>query len=317
MKKVLILIGVMFCLVGTCLAANLTIESNKQSFKEEQNKIYLDGNVRVKLDELHVTSPRAEVNLDPETHEVKDVNFLDNAYSYQVKNNKKHEIKANIIKMSLLNKTVTAQGNAQSSVTQNKKPLIVVTAEQQEYNNNTNVMSATGAVVIYYKDVETYSNTAIVDLDKSNEIKRIQLIGNGIIKQKNSKITASRFSYDTNREEAIATGNVFTDVNMEDGTALKVWSDYQMYDQKPNVLVASGNAVIKYKDYTATGPKASVFPNKVTNKLNEVIFLGRSKIEQQGRTIEADRIRMTLKPKDFSAEGNVKTLIPNVKSVEQ
>lgn len=316
MKKLVILTFVIFCLVGTCLAANLTIESNKQSFKEQDNKIYLDGKVRVKMDNLHVSSPRAVVDVDSQTHEVKNVNFLDNAYSYQVKNGKKQEIKANIIKMSLLTKTVTAEGNAQSSVTQGKKPLIVVTAEKQAYNNNTNVVSASGGVVVYYKDIETFSDTADVSLDNSNEIKKINLNGNGRIKQKNSTITANNFSYDTAREEAIATGNVFTDVNMEDGTALKVWSDYQMYDEKPNVIVASGNAIVKYKDYTATGPKASVFPDKKTNKLNEVVFLGRAKIEQQGRTIEADRIIMTLKPKDFSAEGNVKTFIPNVKSVE-
>lgn len=316
MKKFMILAFVMLCIGGTCLAANLTIESNKQSYKEIDNKIYLDGNVKVKMDNMHVSSPRAEVDVDSQTHEVKNVSFLDNAYSYQVKDGKKQEIKANIIKMSLLTKTITAEGNAQSSVTQGKKPLIVVTAEQQEYNNNTNIVSASGGVVIYYKDIETYSDCADVALNGSNEIKKINLVGNGRIKQKSSTITANRFSYDTAREEAIATGNVFTDVNMEDGTMLKVWSDYQLYDEKPNVVVASGNAIVKYKDYTATGPKASVFPDKKTNKLNEVVFLGRSKIEQQGRTIEADRIIMTLKPKDFSAEGNVKTFIPNVKSVQ-
>lgn len=316
MKKLMVLAFVTLCLVGTCFAANLTIESNKQSFKEETNKIYLDGNVRVKMDNMHVSSPRAEVNIDPQTHEVKDVNFLDNAYSYQVKNGKKQEIKANIIKMSLLTKTVTAEGNAQSSVTQGKKPLIVVTAEKQEYNNNTNIVAASGGVVVYYKDIETYSDAADVSLDNSNEIKVINLNGHGRIKQKNNVITANHFNYDTAREQAIATGSVFTDVNMEDGTMLKVWSDYQMYDEKPNVIVASGNAIVKYKDYTASGPKASVFPDKKTNKLNEVVFIGRSKIEQSGRTIEADRIIMTMKPKDFSAEGNVKTFIPNVKSVE-
>lgn len=316
MKKLTILSFIILSLVGTCLAANLTIESDKQSFKEETNKIYLDGNVKVKMDNINVTSPRAEVNVDPKTHEVKDVNFLDNAYSYQVKKGKKQEIKANIIKMSLLTKTVTAEGNAQSSVTQGQKPLIVVTAEKQEYNNNTNIVSASGGVMVYYKDIETFSDNADVSLDGSNEIKKIHLNGHGKIKQKNSTIIADHFSYDTAREEAIATGSVFTDVNMEDGTALKVWSDYQMYDEKPNVIVASGNTIVKYKDYTASGPKASVFPDKNTNKLNEVIFLGRSKIEQEGRTIEADRIRMTLKPKDFAAEGNVKTFIPNVKSVE-
>lgn len=316
MKKLIVIFNIIFALVGVAFAADLTIESNKQSFSDQQNKILLDGNVKVKMDDIKVSSPRAEVDLDPDTKQVREVKFLDNAYSYQVKGNKKHEIKANIIRMSLLNKVITAEGNAQSSVTEKKKPTIVVTADKQEYNNKSNVMKASGAVIVYYKDVETFSNTAVVHLTKKNDIKRIQLIGNGVIKQKNNKITANNFNYDTVREEATATGSVFTDVNMEDGTQIKVWSNYQMYDQKANILVASGNTVIKYKEYVASGPKASVFPDKVTNKLNEVVFLGRSKIEQEGRTIEADRIRMTLSPKDFQAEGNVRTFIPNIQSVE-
>lgn len=316
MKKLILLVGILFCFIGSCYAADLSIESNKQSFSDQQNKILLDGNVKVKMDDINVFSPRAVVDLDPDTKKISNVRFLDNAYSYQVKGNKKQEIKANIIRMSLLNKVLTAEGNAQSSVTEKNKPTIVITADTQEYNNNNYVMKASGAVIVYYKDVETFSNSAVVDLTKKNEIKRIQLIGNSVIKQKNNVIKAQKFSYDAIRQEAVGTGNVFTDVNMEDGTMIKVWSNYQMYDQKDNILVASGNAIIKYKEYTATGPKASVFPDKKTNKLNEVVFLGRSRIEEAGRTIDADRIRMTLNPKDFSAEGNVKTIIPNVQGME-
>ena len=35
-------------------------------------------------------------------------------------------------------------------------------------------------------------------------------------------------------------------------------------------------------------------------------------IETKGRTIEADRITITMNPKDFKAEGNVKSVIPNI-----
>lgn len=316
MKKIVLIICMVISLAGIAFAADLKIQSNKQEFSDKDNKIFLDGNVKVKMDDLNITSPKAQVEIDPQTKKIKNVQFLENAYSYQVKANKKHEIKANILKLSLLDKVLTAEGNAQSSVTENNKPLVIITADKQEYNKNTNVMKASGQVIVYYKDIETFSNSAIVDLTKQNEIKRIQLIGNGIIKQKDNKISADRLSYDTNKEEAIAQGNVFTDFKTEDGSPLKVWSNYQMYSDRDNYIVASGNTVIKFKDYTARGPKASVFPDKSTNKLNEVVFTGRSKIEQQGRTIEADRIKMTLNPKDFAAEGNVTTIIPNVQGME-
>ena len=52
---------------------------------------------------------------------------------------------------------------------------------------------------------------------------------------------------------------------------------------------------------------------KIINaKPNEVYFVGRSSITQGMRTIYADKIRMILKPKDFHAEGNTRTVIKNV-----
>ena len=69
---------------------------------------------------------------------------------------------------------------------------------------------------------------------------------------------------------------------------------------------------IQYEDYIATGPKVIVVQDKTTKKLNEAIFVGRAKIETKGRTIEADRITITMNPKDFKAEGNVKSVLPNI-----
>ena len=78
--------------------------------------------------------------------------------------------------------------------------------------------------------------------------------------------------------------------------------------------MASGNVRVHYKDYIATGPKATVLPDKNTKQLNQVIFTGRSKITEQARSIEADKIIMFMNPKDFYAEGNVFTSIRNIKN---
>ena len=201
---------------------------------------------------------------------------------------------------------------ALSSITEKGRPVVIVTADKQEYNKNTNVMKAFGNVNIVYKDVETLSNQAIVDLTKNNDVKRIQLIGNANLKQANSKITAKKLDYDNIKQEAVATGSVFSDIITEDNKNIKVWSEYQSFDKKANVMTASGSTVIKYEDYTARGPKVNVFPDSKTKKLNQAVFLGRSKIETKGRTIEADRISITMNPKDFKAEGNVKSVIPNI-----
>ena len=80
----------------------------------------------------------------------------------------------------------------------------------------------------------------------------------------------------------------------------------------PSSYIGSGHVKIWYDDYYAQGPKVSVFPDSKTNKPNLVYFIGRSKIVQREKDIIADKIRMTMNPKDFTAEGNVKTIIHNV-----
>lgn len=308
----LIYIAALLLISGIATASSLTVESDKQEFKDSDNKIYLEGDVKVKNGALNVLSPRAVVEVDPKNNKVNKVQFKENAYSYQMEGGKKHEIKAQILEMSLLKKIFSAQGNTLSSITEKGRPVVIVTADKQEYNKNTNVMKAFGNVNIVYKDVETLSNQAIVDLTKNNDVKRIQLIGNANLKQANSKITARKLDYDNIKQEAVATGNVFSDIITEDNKNIKVWSEYQSFDKKSNVMTASGSTIIKYEDYTARGPKVNVFPDSKTKKLNQAVFLGRSKIETKGRTIEADRISITMNPKDFKAEGNVKSVIPNI-----
>lgn len=297
---------------GICFASTLTVESDKQEFKDSESKIYLEGDVKIKTGDVNVLSPRAVVEIDKNNNKVNNVEFKDNAYSYQMQSGKKHEIKAQILKMSLLNKAFSAEGNTLSSITEKGKPVVIVTADKQEYNKHTSVMKATGNVNILYKDVETLSNQAIVNLNEKNDVKRIQLLGKAKLTQDKSKIIADKLDYDNIKQEAIAVGNVYTDIITEDNKNIKVWSDYQSFDKKENVVTASGSTKIQYEDYVATGPKVIVVPDKTTKKLNEAIFIGRSKIETKGRTIEADRISITMNPKDFKAEGNVKSIIPNI-----
>ena len=301
-----------FITSGISYAASLTVESDKQEFKDTDKKIYLEGNVKVKTGDVNVLSPRAVVEVDPKNNKVNKVEFKENAYSYQLKDGKKHEIKAQILEMSLLNKVLSAKGNTISSITEKDRPVVIVTADRQEYNKATNTMKAFGNVNILYKDIETFSAEAYVNLTDKNDVKQIDLVGNAKLKQGKSNINANKLTYNNILEEAIARGNVYTDITTEDNKRIEVWSDYQSYDKKANVVSASGSTKIKYVDYLATGPKVNVYADKTTKKLNEAVFVGRSKIETKGRTIEADRITITMNPKDFKAEGNVKSVIPNV-----
>ena len=311
-RKIISSILLIVITTGVGYAASLTVESDKQEFKDNDNKIYLEGNVKVKTGDINVLSPRAVVEVDPKNNKVNKVEFKEHAYSYQLKDGKKHEIKAQILEMSLLKKVFSAKGNTISSITEKDRPVVIVTADRQEYNKATNTMKAFGNVNILYKDIETFSSEAYVELTDKNDVKKIDLIGTAKLKQGKSKINANKLTYDNISEEAVARGNVYTDITTEDKKRIEVWSDYQSYDKKANVVSASGSTKIKYEDYVATGPKVNVYADKTTKKLNEAVFVGRSKIETKGRTIEADRITITMNPKDFKAEGNVKSVIPNI-----
>ena len=312
-KKIFICISLMFAFVGIANASDLSIESDKQTFKMEENKASFDGNVRVKLGDINATSARAEVFIDPKSKQLSDAVMYDKPYVVQVKTDKRNEVKANIIKMSLLNKKITAEGNTQTTVTpvDGLKPTVVITADSQEYDTNTKTLTANGGVIIYYNDVETYSDHAVANLNQNGDLQKITLTGHGRLKQKNSVITADKFIYDAVKEVAYGLGSAHSDVEM-DGTRINVWSDRQEYYKVSNIIQASGKVRVKYKDYDARGPKATVYPDKKTNKPNEVVFIGRSVITEQMRSIEADRIKMFINPKNFFAEGNVKTVIRNI-----
>lgn len=316
MKKLMLSLIISVACTGMIYAADLTVESQTQHYKDAEHKIDLKGNVKVKYDDINVVSPKAEVLIDADAGKVEKVKFFDNAYSYQIKNDKKHEVKARILEVSLLNKVFKAEERTQSTILKNQEPKVIVTADSQEYDNKRNVMKAKGGVIIFYEDAQAFADYAQVDLDKNNDLKRLTLIGHANVKKEKSSVVANKFVHYADTEVTMASGKVFSDINDEQ-TQIKVWSDFQQIDQKSNVITASGHAIIHYQDYVAEGPKASVFPDPKTQKMNKVVFLGRSKITQQGRSIEADRIDMTLKPKDFKADGNVKTFIPNVGSSQE
>lgn len=319
MKRIISTLTIILLSIGFVVAADLTIQADKQTFKDKENKASFDGNVKVILDDIVIVSPNANAILNPKTKKIDTANFLNNAHAYQIKNNKKNEVKANIIKISLINKVISAEGNTNTKISDKGTmlPIITINADKQEYNTNTKLMTASGNVISTYKDTKTFSEKATVQMDVNNEIQELQLIGNAKINHKDGhKIMANKFVYKAKTEDFLALGAAYSEMLNDDGSLIKVWANTQQFNKKSNILSASNNVKIIYKDYYANGPHATVLPDKNTNKLNKIVFSGRSKINNNGRTIEADKIVMTMNPKDFSAEGNVKTYIPNVKGME-
>ncbi len=314
MKKILIGLTAVILTAGIAVnASDLVIDSKTQSYAESENKIKFQGDVKVSIDDLRVEGQTADVNMTQDK-QLDTATFYDKPYAYEIKKNKKREVKANILKVSLITKVIKAEGDTQSIVYDGKTPIVIINADSQEYDTKSGVMDADGTVTIQYKDIETYSNHATVKTDKNGDLKNITLIGNAMVKEKNNESFADKFVYDPATEILVATGNTTSKATMEGGDKLVLKSNYQEYNKKKNTYNASGNVHVWYQDYFAVGPKITFYPDKTTGKPNEIYFTGRSSITQGVRTIYADKIRMTLEPKDFQATGNTRTVIKNIGS---
>ena len=124
MKKIFIgIILFLSILTITANATDLVIESNTQSFTEEENKIKFDGDVKVTSGDLTVVGDSADVTLT-QKQQLDTATFYDKPYAYEVKKNKKREVKANILKISLITKVVKAEGDTQSIVFDGKTPIV-------------------------------------------------------------------------------------------------------------------------------------------------------------------------------------------------
>lgn len=310
MKKILVLIMLVFTSLAV-FSSDLIIDSKTQTFSDKERKIKLDGGVKVKLDNLTVESDKADVTIR-RNNKLDTATFYNKPYAYEINENKKREVKANILQVSLINKVVRAEGEAQSVITEGSTPIVVINADVQEYDTKSSVMVCTGAVTIKYKDINTFSDKAVIIADQKGGLKKIDLIGNARVKQEQNESEGHHFIYNPITEEMSVSGNTKTTAISDDGKKLTIHADYQQYNKKQNSYIGNGHVKIWYDDYFAQGPKVSVFPDENTGKPNEIYMVGRSKIVQQEKDIIADKIKMTMEPKDFTAEGNVRTIIHNI-----
>lgn len=314
MKKMLSIIFAMLMLTGAGVyASDLIIESKNQTYEEGDNKIKFNGNVKVSIDDLKVVGDSADVNVTND-QKLDTATFYDKPYAFEIKKNKKREVKANILKVSLLSKIIRAEGDTQSIVFDGKTPVIVINSDVQEYDTNTGIMTATGAVTMRYKEIETFSNSAEITTERNGDLKKLVLIGNARIKQDKNESFADKFIYEAKTGILTAHGNTTSNTTTDDGSKLTLKSTYQEYNQNKSVFNASGNVRIWYQDYYAVGPKVTLYPGQGSEKPNEAYFTGRSSITQGVRTIFADRIKMTMTPKSFDAQGNTRTVIKNIGS---
>lgn len=313
-KKFLIILSMMILLISAVtIASDLIIESKTQTYSEQDSLIKFLGDVKVRYKDITIVGDTADVSVTKD-NKLDTATFYEKPYAFQVQNNKKKEVKANIMRFSLLNKVIKAEGDTQTIVTEGKTPIAIINADAQEYDTTTNVMTALGTVTIKYRDMDAFSDKAIVKTSKNGEVQRIDLIGNAKINQTKHHAAADHFIYTASKEEIIAIGNTTSSTVTENGSTFKIKANRQQYDKKSNIFTGNGNVQVYYQDYYAKSPKMVCYPDKVTKKINEVYMHGRSMIRQNEKEVHADKIKILIEPKNFEAIGNVRTIFKNIDS---
>ncbi len=140
------------------------------------------------------------------------------------------------MQVSLINKVVRAEGDSQSVITEGNTPIVVINADAQEYDTKSNVMVATGSVNMKYKDIESFSDKAVIIADPKGGLKKIDLIGNAKVKQKQNTSEGHHFVYNPITEEMSVSGSTKTVAITDDGKKLTIHSDYQQYN-KNKILI--------------------------------------------------------------------------------
>lgn len=296
---------------GILYAENILIQADKQTY--DGKKTVFEGNVEVDYEDINVKSPKAIVRNDEEG-KPSAATFVDGAYAEKKSEFSRSEVKANIINLSLLKNRIRAEGNAESSVFEDKKPIVHIKAGSQIFDIKKNIIVASENVRINYEKINTRSDKARISIDKQGDLDKVEFLGNVAINQDKSIIRANNVLYNPNTDEMVASGSTNSTTILDDKTNVTIWADFQQYDNLSKTLITSGNVRIKYKDYIATGPKATFIPDENTSRPNKIMFIGRSRIQEGQRYVEADRIQITLEPKNFHAEGNVKTRFTQVQS---
>ena len=288
-------------------ADDVYIQANKQSYDGKTKLVTVEGNVKVNTSDIKVNSPKAYVKPGPDGKPAF-ATFVNGAHAVKNDGITLSDVKSNIMKVALIKNNVYAQGDVITNIIKNKALVATIKSNEQDFDSTTNIVSATGNVDIVYKDIKTKSSSAKILIDKpSGQLKQVNLIGDAHVVQDKSIIDAAVCIFNAATNEMVAQGKAHSQSTTDDGLPVNIWSDYQHYDKTSSTLITSGKVKLVYKDYVCTGPKATFLPEKGGTKPNKIIFLGRSKIVEGARTVEGNRIVITLNPKNFVATGNVKT----------
>lgn len=312
MKKtyLYILITVISLLLGGnnyVMASTITIEADKQSFQIKDNTALFNGNVRVSYDSFKINSPKAVLSSNNKGEPDKAI-FSEGVSVLRNDKNNNDSLNSDSLTLLIASNNFIAEGKTISHLKKNTPNAVTIKAHRQEFNSKTNEVSASGSVVINLKDMILSGGSANLQTSADGKPLRATFSNSARVVKGDSTITAGTISIELNSNNITASGGVNTVTNLKDAGKVSMRSNTQTYNKSTNELVGSGNVTIQYQDYKASGPKATLYLSS-ENALQKIVFTGRSQIKDSLRKVIADKIVVSVNPKNFTAEGNVRTQV--------
>lgn len=286
-------------------AVTVTIEADKQDFQVANNTAQFNGNVRVNFDNVTIRSTKAILTSDDKGEPEKAV-FTEGASATMKAKDSNDDLKAESITLLLASSQLIARGNSYSQFKKGTAASITVKADTQEFNNKTNEVKATGNVVVHYKDMVISGGQVILVNSEQGKAQRAKITGNAKIVRGDTTISAGNISIELGSNDLNASGGVSTVTTLAGAGRVSMTSSSQVFDKSANQIIGTGSVKVIYQDYVATGPKATLNLGP-DNSLQNILFTGRSEIKDSMRKVSADVIKVSINPKNFNAEGNVKT----------
>jgi lipopolysaccharide export system protein LptA len=283
----------------------VTIEADKQDFQVDQNTAHFSGNVKVDYGSITIQSPIAVLTSNEKGQPDKAV-FSKGASAIRKSQDASDKLTAENITLMIASNQLIARGNSFASIKQGSEAAVTISADTQEFNNVTNEIKASGSVKVTYKGMQLFANQAKLTTDKTGKPYRAELSGNARVVRHNGTISGGTITYDVNSNNISASGGVNTVTSLPGSGQVTMRSDYQQYDRASNIIIGSGHVRVTYQDYIATGPKATIY-TAGGNNIDKIVFTGRAQIADSQRKVTANTITVSLNPKNFIAEGNVKT----------
>lgn len=288
-------------------ASTITIEADKQSFQIKDNTALFNGNVRVSYDNFKINSPKAVLSSNSKGEPDKAI-FSEGVSVYRNNKNNNDSLNSDSLILFMASNNLIAEGKTVSHFKKNTPNAVTIRAHRQEFNSKTNEVSASGSVVINLKDMILSGGSANLQTTADGKPSKAIFSNSARVVKGDSTITAGTISIELSSNNITASGGVNTVTNLKETGKVSMRSNTQTYTKSTNELIGSGNVTIEYQDYKASGHKATLYLSP-DNSLQKIVFIGRSQIKDSLRKVTADKIVVSVNPKNFTAEGNVRTQV--------